>query len=60
MLSARRAVVGYLIVLVALLAVVLLLTDRGGFAWALAGAVFVGVVGGDVAVRAIRTRSAKG
>lgn len=58
MLSRSRAIVGYIVVLVVLAALVSIFTDRSTFAWSLAGAVFIGVVVGDVAVRAIRSGAA--
>ncbi|MFO6459475.1 hypothetical protein [Aeromicrobium sp. LTX1] len=53
----RIDVLAYLVLAVALVALVLLLTDRSAFAWALAGGGFVGVLAGDLALRAIRRRS---
>jgi len=52
----RIDLVAYLVLAGALVALVLLLTDRSTFAWALAGAGFVGVLAGDLALRAIRRR----
>lgn len=53
----RIDLVAYLVLAVTLVAMVLLLSDRGVFAWALAGACFVGVLAGDLTLRAIRRRS---
>jgi len=43
----RETVLGHGVALSALLGFVLLLTDRGPFAWAVAGATFIAVVVGD-------------
>ena len=47
----RETIVAHGVVLAALVAFVLLLTDRGPFAWTLAGAVLAAVVIGDIVHR---------
>lgn len=53
----RIDVVAYLVLALALVAMVLFLSDRSAFAWTLAGACLIGVLAGDLALRAIRRRS---
>ena len=53
----RFELLAHVVVAVALAGLVLVFTDRSAFAWILAGAGFVGVVAGDLGLRAIRSRS---
>ncbi|MBC9226273.1 hypothetical protein GL325_08075 [Aeromicrobium sp. 636] len=53
----RIEILSHAVVLAVLVAFVLIFTDRSIFAWTLAGACFVGVLAGDLLIRAVRART---
>ncbi|UUI68002.1 hypothetical protein NP095_12430 [Aeromicrobium duanguangcaii] len=52
----RTGILAHLVVAAALVAFVLIFTDRGGFAWLLAVSVFAGGIVGDLAGGVFRAR----
>jgi len=55
----RIEIMSHAVVLAVLVAFVLIFTDRSTFAWTLAGACFVGVLAGDLMIRAFRARTSR-